>query len=63
MADTIVALNGTALYNSDALSKASINMLTERGVIPGLESAIDEMGVEEEDEDNPDPTSNSNNVE
>lgn len=63
VADTIVALNGTALYNSDALSKASINMLTERGVIPGLESAVAEMGVEEEDEDNTDPTSNSTNVE
>lgn len=51
VADTIVALNGTALYNSDALSKASINMLTERGVIPGLESAVAELGVEEEEDE------------
>ncbi|MDT9702973.1 hypothetical protein, partial [Streptomyces sp. P17] len=61
-AETIKTLNDTGLFNSDALSKASINTLTERGVVPGLEGAIDEvMG----NVDNPvsDPTSNSANAE
>lgn len=56
------ALSESGLVNSDALSKSAVNLLTERGVIPGLESAVDEFG-EEEEEDNPDPTSNSTNVE
>lgn len=67
VADTIVALNGTALINTDALSAASINWLTELGIIPGLEGAVDEFGsdIDEQELDpaNTDPTSNSTNDE
>ncbi|AVQ10134.1 hypothetical protein [Siphoviridae environmental samples] len=62
VADTIKVLNDTSLFNQDALSKAAVNMLTEQGVVPGLEGAIDEvMG----NVDNPtsDPTSNPANNE
>ncbi len=62
VADTIKVLNDTGLFNQDALSKAAVNMLTEQGVVPGLEGAIDEvMG----NVDNPtsDPTSNPANNE
>lgn len=64
-ADTIKTLGETGLFNSDALSAASVNLLTERGVVPGLEGAMDQFGEETEEESNPqeenDPTSNSAN--
>lgn len=41
-------LSESGLVNTDALSKAAINILTERGVIPGLESAAAEFGMEED---------------
>lgn len=66
-AETVKILNDTALFNSNALSAASVNLLTERGVIPGLEGAMDEFGTEEEGGNEEgatsDPTSNSTNVE
>ena len=62
-AETIKTLSETGLFNSDAMSAASVNLLTERGVIPGLEGAMDEFSVSEEDPANSDPTSNSTNVE
>lgn len=37
-ADTLVKLVDTGLFNQDVLSKAGVNMLTESGTIPGLES-------------------------
>lgn len=46
VADTIKVLNDTALFNSDALSKAAVNMLTEQGVVPGLDGAMEEFGNE-----------------
>ena len=61
-AETIQIIKGTDLINSDALSKTAVNLLTERGVMPGLEGAMDEvMG----NVDNPtsDPTSNPANNE
>lgn len=69
-AETVKILNDTSLFNSDALSAAATNLLTERGVIPGLEGAMGEFGNEPDDPDDgggnssdPDPTSNSANVE
>lgn len=62
VADTIKVLNDTALFNSDALSKAATNMLTEQGVVPGLEGAMEEAMRSEDDPDG-DPTSNSANNE
>lgn len=50
-AETIATLAGTGLYPDDALSKASVNMLTELSVMPGLESAIAESPE-------PDPSDN-----
>lgn len=41
-AETIKILRETQLYPDDALSVASVNMLTELNVMPGLESAIAE---------------------
>lgn len=51
-AETIKILQDTALFNSDALSAASVNLLTERGVMPGLEGAMEQaiaQGVQEND--------------
>lgn len=62
-AETIKTLSETGLFNSDAMSAASVNLLTERGVIPGLEGAMDEFSGSEEDPANSEPTSNSTNVE
>lgn len=39
-AETIKALNETGLWPADPLSLAATNMLTELGVMPGLESAM-----------------------
>lgn len=51
-ADTIDVLNGTGLFPSDALSAASVNMLVEGGVMPGLENAMDQYAsLPENDED------------
>lgn len=61
-AETIQIIKGTDLINSDALSKTAVNLLTERGVMPGLEGAMEEvMG----NVDNPtsEPTSNPANNE
>lgn len=40
-ASMIRTLADTKLFPDDALSKASVNVLTERGVMPGLEQAYD----------------------
>lgn len=50
VADTIKTLNDTGLFNSDALSASAVNLITERGVVPGLEGAIEEFGSEIEEE-------------
>lgn len=63
VADTIKVLNDTALFNSDALSKAAVNMLTEQGVVPGLEGAIEEFGNEPEEAEIPAPRVNANDAE
>lgn len=65
VADTIKVLNDTGLFNTDALSKAAVNMLTEQGVVPGLEGAMEEAmagGVNPES-GNTEPTSISTNNE
>lgn len=40
-ADTIKALADTKLFPDDALSKASVNVLVERGVMPGLDQEVE----------------------
>lgn len=50
-AETIKTLRETQLYPDDALSRASVNMLTELNVMPGLETAIAESGPVDEDDD------------
>ena len=62
VADTLKVLVDTGLFNADALSKAGINMLTEQGVVPGLEGAMAEV-MSGADNPNPDPTSNPANNE
>lgn len=62
VAETIKILADTQLINSDALSKSAVNMLTENGVMPGLESAMEEA-MRSEDNPTYDPTSNSANNE
>lgn len=60
-ADTLKTLVDTALFNGDALSVAGANLLTERGVVPGLENALNQVMTAPGSED--DPTSNSTNNE
>jgi len=43
VADTIKTLSDTKLIPEDALSKVAVNVLTERGVMPGLEQAVNEI--------------------
>jgi len=62
VAETIKILADTQLINSDALSKSAVNMLTENGVMPGLESAMEEA-MRSEDNPTAEPTSNSANNE
>jgi phage-related protein (TIGR01555 family) len=50
-ADTIKALNETKLFPEDAISKASVNLLVEMSIMPGLEAAIEEFGSELPDDD------------
>ncbi len=50
IADTIKTLVDTQLYSSDALGIASINLLTERGVVPGLENAAGDLLAGEDEE-------------
>ncbi|SED32724.1 hypothetical protein SAMN05216205_4920 [Pseudomonas mohnii] len=50
-ADTIKTLNETKLFPSDAISKASVNLLVEMSIMPGLEAAIEEFGTELPDEE------------
>lgn len=63
VAETIKILNDTGLLNPDALSKSSVNLLTERGVMPGLEAAMEQSMSNPADPANTDPTSNSTNNE
>ena len=61
LADTLNTLNTTNLFPAEALSKAGANALTESGVFPGLEAAIDEFGSalpDENDEQEPPDTEN-----
>ncbi|CRM04914.1 phage-associated protein, family [Pseudomonas sp. 28 E 9] len=50
-ADTIKALKDSGLFPDDALSAASVNLLVELSVMPGLEAAIDQFGAELPDEE------------
>ncbi len=43
-AQTLKELNDTALYPQEAIANAGINMLTEFGVMPGLQDAVEEAG-------------------
>lgn len=53
-ADTLKTLVDTQLFNNDALSVAGANLLTERGVVPGLENALNKvMGPDSGSEDDP----------
>lgn len=51
-ADTLKTLVDTGLFNGDALSVAGANLLTERGVVPGLENAL-EASMATPDQDDP----------
>lgn len=58
-AETIKSLKETGLFPPDALSKASVNLLVEMSIMPGLEAALEEFGTELDDEEEitpPDPT-------
>lgn len=44
MADAIVAINGTALVPSEVLAKGTKGVLTDIGLLPGIDSAYDEHG-------------------
>lgn len=56
-ADTLVAIQSTALIPSEALAKVAVTQLTEHGVYPGLDQAVDELPpVDFESLDNPEPT-------
>lgn len=50
-ADTIKALKDSGLFPEDALSTASVNLLVELSVMPGLEAAIEKFGSELPDDD------------
>ncbi|WP_346399928.1 anti-CBASS protein Acb1 family protein [Pseudomonas syringae] len=50
-ADTIKSLKDSGLFPPDALSKASVNLLVELSIMPGLEAAIDQFGDELDEED------------
>jgi len=60
LADTLNTLTTTQLFPAEALSKAGANALTESGVFPGLEAAIDEYGSalpnEDDEAEPPDDT-------
>lgn len=43
-ADTIKTLNDTRLFHPDALAEASVNLLVELGVVPGLDSSVEKFG-------------------
>lgn len=45
VADTIKTLADTQLFPDEALSAAAVNMLTERGVMPGLDQAVEAAGA------------------
>lgn len=51
VADTIKVLADTRLFSEDALSAAAENTITEWGVMPGLEAAIEEFGNERDPEE------------
>ncbi|WP_286775861.1 anti-CBASS protein Acb1 family protein, partial [Pseudomonas sp. UBA800] len=52
-ADTIKVLKDSGLFPDDALSQASVNLLVEQSVMPGLEAAIKKFGAELPDEEEP----------
>ncbi len=53
IADMIKKVSETELINHDALSQAAITTLSEAGVMPGLQQAVDDIGApsEEDSED------------
>lgn len=50
-ADMIKVLRDTGLYPDEALSEASVNMLTEGGSMPGLQGAVDDYFSASEGDD------------
>lgn len=52
-AETIKTLSETRLIPEEALSRTAINMMTESGVAPGLEAAVEEFGAELPGEEEP----------
>lgn len=54
IADTVKTLGDAKLFSEDVLAKAGSNALIEAGALPGLESAIDEFGLDREEEDDVD---------
>lgn len=52
--ETISSLAGTNLINPQALAQAGTNALIEQGALPGLEAAIEEFGLEPEEDDEED---------
>lgn len=50
-ADTIKTLADTRLLNPNALAAAAVNTLTERDVLPGLESATEALGLSDPGDD------------
>lgn len=50
-AETIKILGESKLIPDEALSEAAVNMLTENGVVPGLDQAVEEFGRELPDDE------------
>ena len=59
-ADTIKVLKDSGLFPDDALSQASVNLLVEQSVMPGLEAAIKKFGAELPDEEDPETDDEGN---
>lgn len=55
-ADTIVALVNSRLVPDEPLAEAAVNMLTESGVMPGLEGAVEDYLSANPDPEEPDDT-------
>lgn len=59
-ADTVEKISKTQLIPEIALARACVTMLTQSGVMPGLEAAVLEEGLAAGKEDEPDPDDEGN---
>lgn len=50
-AETIKTLKETEIFSLEVLQKTAVTSLSEYGVLPGLEAAVEEFGLELEDEE------------